>query len=65
MAFKHVRLLEIVPFFLQDGDDPVHFARATHTIRSPLHWEMGSLSVPWLMHLAKQLVNDLDAVMHF
>ena len=59
VAFKHVRLLEIVPFFLQDGDDPVHLARAAHIVRFPLHWEMGSLSVPWPMHLAKQLANDL------
>ena len=59
MAFKHSRLLEIVPFFWQHGDKPEDLARLAHTMRRPLHWTMGHVSFPWSIHLARKSLDDL------
>lgn len=52
-------LIEIVPAFLQPGDDPDVYARAFHLLRAAAtHWVNGFTNHPLPAHLAKNLTED-------
>ncbi len=52
-------LIEIVPAFLQEGDDPDVYARSFHLLRAAAsHWVNGFTSHPLPSHLAKNLTED-------
>jgi len=52
-------LIEVVPAFLQPGDDPDVYAKAFHLLRAAAsHWTNGFTSHPLPSHLAKNLTED-------
>jgi RNaseH domain of pPIWI_RE/MID domain of pPIWI_RE len=52
-------LIEIVPVFLQAGDDPDVYAKAFHLLRAAAsHWANGFTSHPLPSHLARNLTED-------
>jgi hypothetical protein len=51
--------IEIVPAFLQEGDNPEYFAKAFHLLRvATSHWTNGFTNYPLPAHLAKNLTDD-------
>jgi hypothetical protein len=63
VAYKHQQAIEFVPFFLQDGDDPLVYCRIGHFLRSSSAWEGGNIVLPYPSHLGKTLVSDQMDVM--
>lgn len=57
-AYKHQQAVELVPFFLQQGDDPLVYCRIAHFLRSSPAWEGGNIVLSYPLHLAKALVKD-------
>jgi hypothetical protein len=63
MAFKYQTILEIVPLFLQPGDDPIHWSRVAHFLRRAPAWSGGGIVWPYPIHLGKVLIEDLRCVL--
>lgn len=57
-AYKHQQAVEFVPFFLQQGDDPLIYCRIAHFLRSSPAWEGGNIVLSYPLHLARTLVKD-------
>ena len=62
IAFKYQVPLEIVPIFLQQSDEPLHWARIPHFLRRSPAWDGGSLVLPYPLHLAQTAVEDCMAL---
>lgn len=62
-AFKYQTILEIVPIFLQANDDPQQWARIAHFLRRSPAWSGGGIVLPYPIHLAKALIDDLRCVL--
>lgn len=58
IAFKHQTIVEFVPFFLQEGDNPQHWCHVPHFLRVSPGWEGGNIVLPYPMHLAKCIIAD-------
>ncbi len=58
IAFRHQTIIEFVPFFLQDGDDPRSWCHIPHFMRTNPAWDGGNIVLPYPMHLAKNMLND-------
>lgn len=59
VAYKHQQAVEIVPFFLQPGDNPLAYSRIAHFLRSSPAWKGGNTVLPYPLHLAQTLIKDL------
>lgn len=57
-AHKHQQAIEFVPFFLQSDDDELVYCRIAHFLRSSPAWRSGNTVLPYLLHLAKTLIDD-------
>lgn len=58
-SFKHQRILECIPFFMQPDDDPDIWARLTHYLRMAPAWDEGSPVLPLPSHLAVNALADV------
>lgn len=58
-AFKHSQMVEMIPFFLQPGDDPELFTWIAHRLRTTLNWAAGNIIYPRPIHLADAFVEDV------
>lgn len=59
-------LIEVVPAFLQVGDEPAVYAKAFHLLRAAAsHWANGFTSHPLPSHLAKNLTEDYASMRSF
>ena len=58
IAFKHQTILELVPFFLQQGDEAKAWCRIPHFMRISPAWDGGNILLPYPLHLAKQMLED-------
>jgi hypothetical protein len=58
IAFKHQTIVELVPFFLQAGDDALVWCHIAHFMRFPPGWSGGNILLSYPLHLAKNLLED-------
>src|SRR5581483_7356094 len=58
IAFKHQTIVEFVPFFLQEEDNPHAWCRIPHFMRIHPAWDGGNIALPYPMHLASRMIND-------
>jgi hypothetical protein len=58
IPFKYQSVLEIVPFFLQENDNPIEWARIVHLLRQTPAWAGGGLLSPYPIHLAHKAISD-------
>jgi hypothetical protein len=58
IPFKYQSVLEIVPFFLQENDNPIEWARIVHLLRQTPAWSGGGLLLPYPIHLAHKAISD-------
>ncbi len=58
-SFKHQRILECIPFFMQPDDAPDIWARLTHYLRMAPAWDEGSPVLPLPNHLAVNALADV------
>ncbi len=56
MYFKNQQMLEIVPFL---GKDEEASAIATHLLRASPAWDIGNIILPYPIHLANKMVDDM------
>jgi RNaseH domain of pPIWI_RE len=56
--FKHAHAVEIIPFFLQPGIEPLVLARVAHFLRAIPSWESGNTILPLPNHLAADALQD-------
>lgn len=59
IAFRHQQAVEMVPFFLQPSDNPVIWTRIAHALRYSSAWGQGNLTLPYPLHLARTLMEDM------
>ncbi len=57
-SFKHAHVVEIIPFLLQEGIEPLLLARVTHFLRAIPSWESGNTILPLPNHLAAGAIQD-------
>lgn len=62
VAFKHSQMVEIIPFFLQPGDDPELFTWVAHRLRTTVNWIAGNTIYPRPIHLAEAFVEDVKGL---
>ena len=63
-AYKHQQVIEYIPFYTASADtDPLNWAHVPHFLRVSPAWEGGNLAAPYPIHLARALLNDLEAVL--
>ncbi|GLV59826.1 hypothetical protein KDH_66500 [Dictyobacter sp. S3.2.2.5] len=58
IAFKHQTIVEFVPFFLQEKDNPQAWCHIPHFLRISPGWDGGNIILPYPMHLAKCMIED-------
>jgi hypothetical protein len=58
IAFKHQTIVELVPFFLQEMDNPQAWCHIPHFLRISPGWDGGNIALPYPMHLAKCMIED-------
>jgi hypothetical protein len=58
IAFKHQTIVELVPFFLQEGDDALAWCHIAHFTRFSPGWDGGNIILSYPLHLAKKLFED-------
>jgi hypothetical protein len=58
IAFKHQTIVELVPFFLQEEDNPQAWCHVPHFMRISSGWDGGNIVFPYPMHLAKCMIED-------
>jgi RNaseH domain of pPIWI_RE len=58
VAFKHQSIVEFVPFFLQQTDDPLTWCRVPHFLRFSPAWDGGNVLLPYPLHLARAVLED-------
>jgi RNaseH domain of pPIWI_RE len=58
IAFKHQTIVELVPFFLQENDNPQAWCHIPHFMRVSPGWDGGNIVFPYPMHLAKCMIED-------
>ncbi|MDD5368536.1 MAG: RNaseH domain-containing protein [Anaerolineaceae bacterium] len=61
-AFKHSQMVEIVPYFMQPGDDPAELAWIAHRLRTALNWSAGNTLYPRPIHLASAFFADMTSL---
>ncbi|HYG36607.1 MAG TPA: RNaseH domain-containing protein, partial [Clostridia bacterium] len=59
MDFKQQQMIEIVPWFLQENDDPLAYAQIAHLLRSSPAWSTGNTVMPYPIHLGQALLKDM------
>jgi hypothetical protein len=60
VANRQQQMVEITPWFIQDGIKPVHLARLTHALRDVVPWwDGGSLTYPYPLQLARAVLQDM------
>lgn len=64
IAFKHQTIVELVPFFLQSGDEPLAWCRVAHYLRFSPTWNIGH-TLPYVYHLAHNAVQDQICLLGF
>src|SRR6266702_1758413 len=57
-SFKHPHAVEIIPFFLQQGIEPLILARVAHFLRAIPSWDSGNTILPLPNHLAADAIRD-------
>lgn len=57
-AFRHQQAVEFVPFFGVNTEDDQTFCRIAHLLRSTPAWNGGSITLPFVLHLAMKLIDD-------
>src|SRR5260370_9096704 len=58
IAFKHQTIVELVPFFLQAGDDALTWCHIAHFMRFSSGWDGGNIILSYPLHLAKDMLED-------
>jgi hypothetical protein len=61
-AFKHSQMVEIIPYFMQPGDDPAELAWIAHRLRTALNWSAGNTLYPRPIHLASAFFGDMTCL---
>ncbi len=56
MNFRNQQMLEMIPFMGKDGEAAV---AVTHMLRSSPAWNIGNTVLPYPIHLANTMVNDM------
>ncbi|MCU0498854.1 MAG: DUF3962 domain-containing protein [Anaerolineae bacterium] len=57
-AFRHQQAIEFIPFFGVKTEDDQIFCRIAHLLRSTPAWTRGSITLPFVLHLAMKLIDD-------
>lgn len=57
-AFRHQQAVELVSFFGVKTEDDQTFCRIAHLLRSTPAWNGGSITLPFVLHLAMKLIDD-------
>lgn len=69
VAYRYRQLVEFVPFFVRDDYQSVEgklkLCRVMHYLRISPAWEIGNITHPYPLHLARTLVKDQLAVLSF
>lgn len=62
MAFRHQKIVELLPWFAQREEDRLVFSRIAHLLRFTPAWNRGNTVLPWPLHLAEALANNVGEV---
>ena len=60
--YNYPKILEIVPFFMQDGDDIEEYVYAIHTMREMNPVYTGTLEYPLPIHIISRFEEVIKAV---
>lgn len=61
-AFRHQKIIELLPWFAANEDDRVRFSRIAHFLRFTPAWNRGNTVQPWPMHLAEAMARNVGDV---
>jgi hypothetical protein len=61
-AFKHSQMVEIIPYFMQQDDDPEDLVWIAHRLRSTINWAAGNILLPRPIHLAEKFFDDMKCL---
>lgn len=62
MAFRHQKIVEMLPWFAQSDDDRIIYSRIAHFLRFTPAWNRGNTVLSWPLHLAYTLAKNVGEV---
>lgn len=61
-AFKHQKIVEMLPWFAQSDAERIVYCRIAHLLRFTPNWNHGNTVLPFPLHLAKALARNVGEV---